>query len=198
MKKLMKKSMLLVAMVATIASYASEPSINGRKSDIKKTVILLNNVKQGQQLLIKDYADVVLYQETIDRSGLYSKVFDLSVFPSGNYYFEIEKDIEFNIIPFKVSLDEVEIFKEKENNFYKPFVRSKENKIYLSRMSLNLQPLKVKIYYDGLNGEELIYSENIKNKKIIERIYTLDKSFEGLYKIVILTEGKTFSYNVTL
>lgn len=197
MKNLIKKSILLVAIVTTVVSYASGPSANGRKSDVKKTVILLNNVKPGQQLLIKDYDDTVLYQETIDQAGMYSKVFDLSILPSGNYYFELEKDIEFNIIPFKVTLDKVEIFKEKENNLYKPFVRSKANKIYLSRMSLNLQPLKVKIYYDGLNGEELIFSEDIKNNKIVERIYTLDKYIKGLYKIVVKTDGRTFSYNLT-
>lgn len=198
MKNLMKKSILFVAIVATVASYASGPSAKGRKSDVKKTVILLNNVKPGQQLLIKDYNDAVLYHETIDRSGMYSKVFDLSFLPSGNYYFELEKDIEFNIIPFKVSSDKVEVFKEKENKLYKPFVRSKANKVYLSRMSLNEQPLKVNIYFDGINGEELIFAEDLKNKKIVERIYTFDEHIEGLYKIVVSTEGKTFYYNVIL
>lgn len=198
MKNLIKKSILFVATVVTVVSYASGPSAKGRKSDVKKTVILLNNVKPGQQLLIKDYDDAVLYHETIESEGIYSKVFDLSILPSGNYYFELEKDIEFNIIPFKVSSDKVEVFKEKENNLYKPFVRSKANKVYLSRMSLNEQPLKVNIYFDGVNGEELILSEDIKNKRIIERIYTLDKHIKGLYKIVVSTEGKTFSYNVIL
>ena len=198
MKNLIKKSILFVAIVATVVSYASGPSAKGRKSDVKKTVILLNNVKPGQQLLIKDYDDAVLYHETIESEGIYSKVFDLSILPSGNYYFEVEKDIEFNIIPFKVSSDKVEVFKEKENNLYKPFVRSKANKVYLSRMSLNEQPLKVNIYFDGVNGEELILSEALKNKRIIERIYTLDEHIKGLYKIVVSTEGKTFSYNVIL
>lgn len=179
-------------------SYASETSSFSEKNDIKKTIISLENVKQGQQLFIKDYNGVVLYNEVLEKNGTYSKKFDLSALPLGNYYFELVKDMEIKVTPFKVDFDKVEIHTEKETTIFKPFVKSKENKVYLSRLSMNNQPLKVNIYYQGPSEDQLIFSEKIENENIVERIYALDEKQKGLYKIIVLTEGRTFSHVTAL
>jgi hypothetical protein len=111
---------------------------------------------------------------------------------------ELNKDMKIIVTPFKIENDKVEIFSDKEVVLYKPIVRSNGSKVYLSRLSMSGQPLKVKIYYDGDNNEELIYSEKFKNQNIIERIYALDERLKGLYKIIVSTEGRTFSQVVNL
>ena len=179
-------------------SYASETSSFTKKNDIKKTILSLDNVKKGQQLFIKDYSGGVLYNEVLEKNGTYSKKFNLSAFPLGNYYFELEKDMEIKVTPFKVDFDKVEIYTEKESTIFKPFMKSKENKVYLSRLSMNNQSMKVNIYYQASNDEELIFSEKIENKNIIERIYALDEQQKGIYRIIVLTEGRTFSHVIAL
>lgn len=201
MKKEVKTGIVLVTMLAAMLSNASTPEMVEKNFKIENTTLSINNVKQGQQLIIKDSYGIVLYKELIDKSGMYKKGFDLTSLPNGEYYFELDKDIEVQVMPFKVVMNKVEFLKEKESKFFKPIIRFKDNKIHLSRLSLDLKPLEVKIYYDdhSLSSDyELIHAEIFNDKKIVERIYTLDKSKKGTYRVVVKTEGKEFSENLTL
>jgi hypothetical protein len=201
MKKEVKKGILLVTMLAAMISYASEPSTFEKKNEIKTTTLSIHSVKLGQQLIIKDDNGLVLYRELIKQSGTYNKGFDLTALPNGNYYFELDKDVEIRVIPFKVYLNTVEFLKEKETTFFKPVVRFKDNKILLSRLSLDYKPLEVNIYYEGYSSSssyELIHTEKFKDTKIVERVYALDKSKKGMYKVVVKTEGKVFTETMTL
>lgn len=194
----MKNKILLLVLMITMIGYGSEGSTFSKRYDIEKTIISFNNIKKGQQLIIKDYSGVILYSEVLEEIGTYIKKFDFSALPSGNYVMELNKDMKIIVTPFKIENDKVEIFSDKEVVLYKPIVRSNGSKVYLSRLSMSGQPLKVKIYYDGDNNEELIYSEKFKNQNIIERIYALDERLKGLYKIIVSTEGRTFSQVVNL
>ncbi|MCB0743593.1 MAG: hypothetical protein KDC67_06800 [Ignavibacteriae bacterium] len=196
MKKEFKKGILLVTMLATMISYATDLSFLEIKNDIKKTVLSLNIVKQGQQLLIKDVYGIILYKEQIKKSGTYHKEFDLTTLPNGNYFFELEKELETQIIPFTVSFGNVEFIKEREVHFFKPFVRFKDHKILLSRLSIDNKPLTVQIYYnsdDGFSNDELIFSENIENTSIVERVYSFLKDKKGDYTIIMKVDDRTFS-----
>ncbi len=201
MKKEIKKSILFVAMMVTmIASATDIPSLKAN-IEVKKTTVSFVTVKKGQRLVIKDANGIILYKEKIKVSGNYAKEFDLTSLPIGDYVFELEKELEIQIIPFKVSLEGVEFIKEKQESFFKPFVRFKDNQILLSRLSVDNKPLNVEIYYnseDGLSERELIYSETIENKKVIERIYTLLKEKKGNYKIVLTLDGREFSDSLSI
>ena len=63
---------------------------------------------------------------------MYNKGFDLTSLPNGEYYFELDKDIEVQVIPFQVKMNKVEFLKEKETKFFKPIIRFKDNKILLT------------------------------------------------------------------
>jgi len=198
MKKEVKKGILLVTMLAAMISYASRPATLDKKVEIKNTTLSIHNVKQGQQLVIKDYNGIVLYKELIANSGAYLKGFDLTALPNGNYYFELDKDTEVQIIPFKVLMNNVEFLKDKETKFFKPIIRFKDNKVLLTRLSLDYKPLEVKIYYDDYSNKELIHTETFKDTKIIERVYALDKTKKGKYSVVIKTEGRAFTESITI
>lgn len=173
-------------LTTTIASNASENFPSDPIKNINKTSITLNNVKQGNQLLIKDNHGIVIYKEKIKTAGTYSKGFDLTALPDGHYFFELEKDIEIKFIPFKVDSKKV-ILNNEETTVYKPFITCKNNYIYLTQLALNNDALDVKIY----NGnEELLYSEQIKNTKTIEKAYKLSK--KGNYKMVLTSNGRTY------
>jgi hypothetical protein len=203
MKKEVKTGILLVTMLATMFSNASKPEMAEKNFKIENTTLSINNVKQGQQLIIKDSNGIVLYKEMIDRSGVYKKGFDLTSLPNGEYYFELDKDTEVQVIPFKVAMNKVEFLKEKETKFFKPVIRFKDNKILLSRLSFNQKPLEVKIYYEDNNGYYgsdylLLHSEKFKDTKVIERVYELDKFKKGSYKVVVKTEGREFTESITI
>jgi len=195
MKKVIKhskKGILLVTLFATLLSFANEASLFNIKNDAKRTSLTLKNVKEGNLLSVRDINGVILYKEYIQESGTYTKGFDLTALPNGAYIFELDKDLEINTIPFTVKSNIVVFDKENEKTIFKPMARVKDDIVYVSKLSLNEDPLEIKVFFEGLNGSELMLTETIENTKIIERIYRLDGLNTGSYKIVFYTEGREF------
>ncbi|MFD0990637.1 hypothetical protein ACFQ1R_11055 [Mariniflexile jejuense] len=189
-----KKGFLMVAMFVTLLSFANEAPFYTIKNDAERTSLTLNNVKQGNLLSIKDNNGIVIYKELILQTGTYTKGFDLTSLPNGNYMFELNKDVEIQSIPFNVLAKTVTFIKDSEKTIFKPVTRVKGDVVFMSRLSLSKAPLEIAIYFtDGTyNSSELIYSETIKNTENANRIFKLTGKNKGDYKIVYTTEGHTF------
>ena len=194
MKYLIKKSLVFVVLFTTLLVNANEISLRNL-NDNKTTMLTLVNVKEGNKLVIKDNHGIILYKEFIEKKGGYAKGFDLTSLPDGNYFFELDKELEIKIIPFRVISNVVDFDKDKEQTIYKPYLRSEENLIYVSKLSLNKNPLTVKIYYQSetfSGGYELIHRETIENTENIQRAFRLDETKQGNYKVVFQSEGRSF------
>ncbi|WNH08536.1 hypothetical protein [Thalassobellus suaedae] len=189
MKNVIKKSILLVTVFTTMLSIANEIPNNIKKT-YKETALTINNVSQGDLLTIKDYNGIVLYKELIKSNGTYKKGFDLTALPSGDYFFEVDKDMEIKTIPFTVNYQSVVFNKEKETSIYKPYLRQKGDLILISKLAPNLEPLKVSIYSELESGSELLYTQNIESIQSIDIAYRLKK---GSFKIVFNSNGKEFT-----
>ncbi|MFH4963723.1 hypothetical protein V8G69_01860 [Gaetbulibacter sp. M235] len=195
MKKVINKSVIMVVMCTALLSNANVGSsfIPKKEKEIAKTIVTINDVSEGQSLIIKDLNGFILYKELIKQSGLYSKSFDLTELPNGDYVFQLEKDMEIKTIPFKVASNKVNFIKEKETTIYKPYVFKKNNYIYINKLALNGEPLDIKIYYDGNDSNEsLIYSETIKDVKTIGKAYKLLKHATGNYRVVLTSNNRTY------
>ncbi len=198
MKNNIKNIVCIVVMAVGMMSYANNSF--SFKTEKIKTVLTLTDVKKGHELLIKDTNLLVLYRESITKDGTYSKGFDLTALPDGDYYFELEKDVKIVIMPFTVEANQVVFAKEKEITIYKPTVRVVAHKLFVSRLSFDIQPMEVEIYYEAPFEEhtDLIFSEKIENTKIVERIYELSKQKKGVYTIVFKTQGRLFREHIKL
>jgi hypothetical protein len=196
-----KKGILMVSMFATLLSFANEAPFYTIKKDAERTSLTLNDVKQGNLLSIKDENGIIVYKELIEKSGMYTKEFDLTTLPDGAYIFELDKDLEINTIPFTVNSNEVTFKKELEKTIFKPYARVKGDVVYVTKLALNEEPLKVDIYFTSFDGfsskSELTYSENIQNTKLINRVYRLASLDKGNYKIVFKTDGRVFTKQIT-
>ena len=192
MKRVIKKSLVLIIMLVTMISYADKNITNTEKV----TNLKIENVKKGSVLTIKDTKGLILYTETIETSGDYNKRFDLTFLPDGDYFFELDKDVEIKIIPFQVKALNVIIKKEDKKTVFKPIVYYRNKKVYISRMSLTNEPLDVKIYFE--NGQ-LIKSEIVKKKgDFLGKVYDFSKAEKGNYFVNIRVEGKLFESRVKL
>jgi hypothetical protein len=200
MKKTIRHSLAVMAMLGVITSYANFTPTFPLNKNVKTTILKLDNVKQGQRLLIKSKNGTILYNESINETGVYRKEFDLTSLPNGNYFFELEKDVEIQIIPFTVSSSTVEFSKENTVTIFKPIVRTIGSKLLVSKLSLDLQPLTLEIYFEDpiSSNYERIYSEKIENTKVLEKIYALDQNKPGTYKIITKAEGRVYSQIFTI
>ena len=189
-----KKGILMVTMFATLLSFAKDASFFTINNEAKRTALTLYNVKQGNLLSIKDNKGLILFKEYIEKSGTYNKGFDLTALPDGTYIFELDKDLEINTIPFTVTSDVVVFDKAKEKTIFKPLVRVENDMMYVTKLSLNENPLNVEIYFKRFGSDELelMHTEVLKNKKTIERVYKLTGLELGTYKLVLHSEGRKF------
>lgn len=184
----------MVAMLAASLSFANEGSAFFRFSNnAKKTALTLENVKEGNTLYIKDSYGIKLYEEIIHTNGLFSKGFDLTALPNGDYHFELDTEVQIKVIPFTVESNSVEVNSEMVKIIFKPIVRVKGDLVFVSKLALNNEPLKIDMYYEKANTSELIMTETIKGTQNIERVYKLtDDLKNGDYKIVFNSNGKEF------
>lgn len=186
--KTLKNSILVVAVFTALTSNATEASTY--PVDNAKTALTLSNVKIGDILSIKDENGEVLYTEQIKVSGTYKKGFDLTALPNGNYFFEVDKAVEVKIIPFTVANKNVAFNKSEERISHKPFVRQKDDMVFVSKLALDNEPLHVYIYANNNTGDELLLSEKLEGTKSLEKVYRLGK---GNYKLVLTSNEREFT-----
>ena len=202
MKKIIRKGVLLIALLSAMATSANRVSNKTFVKEIDKTLITIDNVKVGQELFIKNLSGSVIHKESIEVTGSFKKEFDLATLPDGLYFIEHNKDVEIKIIPFTVYSQSVVFLDEKETTIFKPVVRLKDNFIFIAKLSLGEEPVKIKLYYDSNTSHsgmyELLYSEIIENTTTIHRVYKLDENEKGTYKVVFKSEGRTFIEKVKL
>ena len=189
MKRSVKKSLVIAVMFTTMLSFANEFASLPKEKTSKITNVTFENVKKGALLLIKDKNSLVLYKELIERSGKYTRGFDLTALPDGSYYFELDKEVEINITPFVVKSNVVTFNKSEQHTINKPFVTIKKGRIMVSKLALENQPLEIKIYDEN---SYLIYSDKLENGQILERIYDVSKVTKGNYKIIMKSDGREF------
>ncbi|ALJ05497.1 hypothetical protein APS56_10365 [Pseudalgibacter alginicilyticus] len=191
--KNLKKGTLIVTMFTTLLSFANEPLFYTIKNDAKTTSLTLSNVKKGNLLSIKDVYGITLYSELIKENGVYTKGFDLTLLPNGDYVFELDKDVEISTIPFSVIANKVEINQALEKTIYKPITNLKNDIVYISKLTLDKSPLKVQVYFAESNDYSLIYSEKIEDTQNIEKVFKLTGLDKGSYKIVFNSEGREYT-----
>jgi hypothetical protein len=180
-----KKGILMVAMLVASLSFASEGTpFFSISNKAKKTALTLENVKEGNTLYIKDHYGAKIYEEIILVNGFFSKGYDLTALPNGDYHFELDTDVHVKLIPFTVESNSIKV----------KFEKVKGDLVFVSKLALNDEPLKVDVYYEKANSSELVLTETIKGTKSIERVYKLtDDLRNGDYKIVFNTSGREFT-----
>ena len=185
-----KKIVLSAVFCTTLLSNAITSSNVFVDKDVIKTALTINNVKAGNLLSIKDVNGITLYKEFIEESGVYRKGFDLTALPNGNYIFEVDKDLEVEMIPFTVSNNKVVFNRNAEVTMYKPFVRQQDDAIYITQFLPDFSKAKIEIYAN-YNGElELLHVDKIENSQLIQKAYRLEK---GSYKIIINSNNREYT-----
>ncbi|KAB1066868.1 hypothetical protein F6U93_13525 [Tamlana haliotis] len=187
-----KKGFLMVIMMTTLLSFANEVSSFNIKNETTRTALGLDYVKPGNLLSIKDSNGVILHKEVIQATGIFSTGFDLTMLPDGTYSFEVDKGLEISMIPFSVKSGLVLFEKEKEAIIHKPHTRVEGNVVYVNKLALEEQMLKIYIYSTAFDEETLLHSETIENTTNIQKVYRLKGLEDGSHKIVFHTDGREY------
>ena len=194
MKNLARKSLVVIMLTMSLSTQANEVDMTSKEKERIVTKLHLDNVKQGSVLTIIDRNGLVLYNEAIKKSGDYSKGFDLTTLPDGEYFFELDSDLKIIVIPFNVKSNEVVFDKEAEKSIYKPVVRAKDHMVYVSKAALDDSPLSYKIYF--ADNRDLVYSEKFEASDDIKKVYDFSASKKGKYLFVFESNGRSYTKTV--
>lgn len=190
MKKLTKRSLLLSGLMLSMMTFANGNIENSKERESKVTNISFDNVKRGSMLSIKDIKGIVLYNESIAKAGDYSKGFDLTALPNGDYFFELDAEFDIVIIPFNVVSNQVVFKKDEKLKIFKPNIRIKDNMVFVSRFSFEKSPIECNIYFADNN--DLVRSERFNEETYSTKVYDFSNAPKGEYIFVFESEGRKF------
>lgn len=196
MKNLARKSLVAVGLMMSLSTLANDNELAIKEKETNVTSIRFENVIQGSSLTIKDENGLVLYNESIEQSGDYSKGFDLSSLPNGDYFFELNSELKLVVIPFNVDASEVVLDKGSEESIYKPAVITKENMVYVSRTAIDESPLSCKIYY--ADNYDLVHRAKFEEMEEVNKAYDFSTAKKGNYVFVFESKGRKFTKNVKI
>lgn len=200
MNRIMKISLILVVMFSSTITYSKSVSKEILKEE-KVTYVTFENVKAGAVLSLKNDIGFIMYSETIQAPGKYTKQFDFTLLPNGNYTFEMESAFEVTVKPLSVSDKKVVFAKNEESVFFKPVISMKDHLILISQLTLDKKPLGVKLFYQQKGDDEvLVYSDTLKSNdaSIIEKALALSKNYKGNYRLMLSTNDHVYIENLKL
>ncbi|MFQ3297780.1 MAG: hypothetical protein ACI9H1_000127 [Polaribacter sp.] len=190
MKTIIKKYLVAVTFLLSLVSYATEKNIS-TTIDGKKVKVEFTAVRKGQVLSIKNANNIVMYSDVIEMAGNYARTFDLTNLENGKYTAELEKDFETIIKPFLVANGLVTFTPEENKTIFKPVIRTQDNLLLISKISLKNQPIKITLYY----MDAVIYTETSKDTKVLNRALRLLKNKKGTYTVAINADNKNYRKN---
>ncbi|MGI9533177.1 hypothetical protein [Lutimonas sp.] len=196
MKNLAKKSVVAIGLMMSLSIFANEKEVTLKEKENNVTKVRFENVMKGSTLTIIDQYGMVLYNEAIQASGLYSKGFDLTTLPDGDYFFELNSDYKIVVVPFNVKTNVVVFDKESEESIYKPVIRTKDDMVYVSRPAVEKTSLKYKIFY--ASNDELVEAENFDEMEEVKKVYDFSNAERGKYVFVFESKGRVYSKTIKI
>ena len=196
MKNLARKSLVAVGLIMSLSTYAGSTEFNIKDNDKNITNLRFENVRKGSTLIIKDLEGIVLYKEVIEKTGDYSKGFDLTSLPNGDYLFELDSELKIVVVPFKVNSSEVVFNKESEESIYKPVLIKKNQMVYVWKAESDQSSLSYKIYY--ADNDDLVLSERFEEMEEVSKAYDFSTAKKGNYVFVFESKGRKYTKTVKI
>lgn len=188
MKTILKITTIFAVMLSTVVGMARETELNLVALDNAKSLLLtLENTSQDLRIQLVDSDQNVIYSEILE-NGAINKKFDLKNLNDGTYYFYTSD--EFKNYAYTISLkgDALNILNKKES--VKPYFRKTRNKIYMSFLNLEKDPVEIKVY----DAEyRLVFSETRNEELIVEKAFNFSDAYAGSYTVVITDSTDTYT-----
>ena len=189
MKTIKRKILVVVFMLVTLFNYANNKNDFNETVNADKVKVVFENVKKGQQLIIKDENGLQLHSETISEQGELTKFFDFSPLNDGLYTIELNKEFVVVIKSVEIKGKKAIFIKDAEKVIFKPVIRNIENLVLISKINFDKKPVKIALYFNG----EVIFSETVKDENLLNRAYRLENEIKGDYKVIVSSNDKSYT-----
>jgi hypothetical protein len=190
MKTIIKNTIVLALMLSATMMMAKDV-VNPKEVLVEKIApVKFKNLKKGTLISIIDQNGLRIYKEEVKNAGNYSKAYDLTSLPEGNYKFEVEDKSTVKVIPFEITQSDVTVISDLEYIILKPVIIVKNDLVTVSKLSFSKDDFKIIIHNEF---GDLIYSESISNEISITKRFNFSEAAPGSYIFTMETEGRVFT-----
>ena len=177
--RLFRKILLGAVVLGAYTSYANESCQGG---------LVYNDITIGHHISVSDSKGEVVYSGPVDSNGNITSLYDFKRLKNGVYTIEVNKDFEIEIHTFTVKEGIVTFLSDFKEKIFKPVFRVEEDKVLVSKLALDLDDMTIDLFYEN----EPIYTEYVKGVKILNRVYKLDDTLPGQYKVIIKSNNRVY------
>lgn len=182
MKQLLRKILVVAVMLGTYTGYANE-KLEGE--------LISMTIKKGNHISVSDAKGEVIYSGRINYSGNIKNIFDFTQLRDGIYRVEVTRDFEIEINAITVKEGIVTFLQDFKEKIFKPVFRSENSKVMISKLAIDSDQMSIELYYEN----ELIFTENVIGKEVLNRVYQLDETLPGDYKAIIRSNDRVYIEN---
>lgn len=194
MKTTVKKILLVAIMFGTFIGYAKKTTEPTHTVDCKNVKVEFKSVKAGHTLTIKNDNAKTFFKQLIHKNGDFTKSFDLSALPDGNYKAELNKEFEIIEKPFTINNGIVAFSISANKTIYKPLIVNKEELLFIYKNNFNNEALNISIFYEN----KIIAKDIIKGEGKLKKVYKLSKDKKGNYKVIVKSNNREYIKNIII
>lgn len=196
MKKILKFSLVLVAVLTAMNTSASEKefSLDVKKGEGKKVTFALNESNKVV-LSIYDLDNKLIHKENVNAKGIVNRTYDLKALPEGTYYLNAESETKIAKYEIAVVGETAVLSAQPVSEVYKPILINDKGSVSISISNENKTPVNIMIFNES---EELVYSSSLKDEQNIVRNFDIkDFSHENYTFIMTYDTNKVFQKTVS-
>lgn len=182
MKTLFKNILVLAVLLGTYTSYANTTL---------EVISTFNKVSKGDYISVSDSSGEVVYSGLVNYDGTIKNLYDFSQLKDGIYSVEVNKDFEIEMNAVQVKNNKVTFLEHTNKRIYKPVFRSEASRVIISKLALDTDEMIVELYFEN----DLIHTETITGKEILNRVYKLDETLYGDYTAIVRSNDRVFIEN---
>lgn len=191
MKKIVRSIATVALMFVVATSMAKEPTLTVTPNSEKSLTFKMDAPSEQTIISILDLEGTVIYSNNVVAEAVYSKKFNLTNLPDGDYVLKVEDALKVTTFEFDINNSNVIIEKRKENA--KPVFRNIGDKVYLNFLNLEKKDVKV-VVYDS--NSRVVFKETITDTMLIEKAFNFEKAFADTYMVVVKNGKDTFYENI--
>lgn len=193
MKKVVRSIAVVALMFVAATGLAKEPKLNVTPSLGKSVSFEMESTSIQKTVNIIDGNEQVIYSDKIEASSLYSKRFDFSKLPEGDYFLKIEDSLKVTVYKLVINKSDVIVGERKEN--VKPVFRTKDGKLFVNLLNLDKEEVKIKV----VDSEgRIVFQEIIKGEAKVEKVFNFQDAYENTYTILVEDKNDTYYEEVVV
>jgi|GEM_PF-1298480 len=196
MKTIIKVSLVVLGLLVSYSGHSDSINDSITATGSRSFRLTLEDEAMNVHIRLKDRYGVILYQEYIPGPVSYDRIYNVSSLPTGQYLLELEYPTRHQELPVEIRANQVILDQSRMEEYFKPVVRQKGDKVSVNLLNTKRGPLRILVY--DHQTSELLSEQMLKGDLLMGKQFDFSQAGPGEYLISMLYHGKQYSQTITI